>query len=186
MSDGVEEGIRSLLMHLGQDPNSDGLKDTPKRFVKAFEEMTVGYDQSPKEILSKVFDVRCQDMVIVRGVRFSSLCEHHLLPFVGTASIGYIPREGVVGLSKLARLVECFSRRLQVQERMTNQIAEAMQEHLNPLAVGVVVSAHHQCMGCRGVRQPDADMITSAMLGFFKEEFSARQEFLKLIGSVGL
>lgn len=175
-------GIEELLSYLGEDPEREGLRDTPKRVLKAFKEMTVGYRQEPKEILSTVFDEYHDEIVLLKGIRFVSLCEHHLLSFAGTASVAYIPRKGVVGLSKLARLVECFAKRLQVQERMTNQIAAAVQEHLDPVGVGVVISAHHSCMGCRGVRQPDATMVTSAMRGAFREDVSARQELLSLIG----
>jgi GTP cyclohydrolase I len=176
---GPTDAVRRILQHIGEDPNRDGLLDTPKRVVKAFTEMTVGYAQDPGDILSTTFDVDCDEMVVVTGIRFTSLCEHHLLPFIGTATVAYIPGQ-VVGLSKLARLVECYARRLQVQERMTNQIADSIEEHLNPQGVGVVVRAHHACMGCRGVRQQNAEMVTSALRGFMRDKADARAEFLAL------
>ena len=174
-------GLRALLRLIGDDPDREGLLETPDRVVRAFVEMTAGLRMDPAAILSTTFDVKCDDMVIVRGVWFSSLCEHHLLPFVGKASLGYIPKGRVVGLSKLARLVDCFAKRLQVQERMTGQIACAISTHLDVLGCGVVVQAHHSCMGCRGARQPGADMITSSMLGVFREDHAVRAEFMGLI-----
>lgn len=176
------EAMRYVLTLLGEDPERDGLRDTPERVIRALVEMTAGRDQEPKQILETTFDEPCDEIVLVTGIRFTSLCEHHLLPFVGTADVGYLPDRRVVGLSKLPRLVECFARRLQVQERMTRQIAEAIQEHLRPLGVAVVVRAHHSCMGCRGVRQQDARMVTSAMLGAFRTEAAARAEFFQLSG----
>ena len=172
-------GVRSLLEAIGQDPSREGLIDTPKRVVGAMLEMTEGYGMNPKEILERQFEGDgYQDLVIVRGIRFASLCEHHLLPFVGTASVAYLPDRRVVGLSKIPRLVECFARRLQLQERMTHQIASAMNEHLKPQGVGVHVTATHQCMACRGVRQPDADMVTTTVLGQLRESASLKAEFI--------
>jgi GTP cyclohydrolase I len=158
------------------------LEETPMRMVMALREMTAGYGMDPAKILSKTFDVEYDEMILVRGVRFTSLCEHHLLPFPGVAHVGYIPGAKVVGLSKLARLVTCFAMRLQIQERMTRQIAEAIQDHLQPKGVGVIVSARHACMGHRGAKQPDAEMVTSTMLGCLREDPAARSEFLKLVG----
>lgn len=180
----LRTAIRDLLLLIGEDPAREGLVDTPGRVVKALEEMTTGYSDDPKVILSKVFKAENYDeMVIVRNISFTSLCEHHLLTFTGIVDIGYLPceRKGIVGLSKLARLVDCFSKRLQVQERMTRQIAEAIVTHLDAEGVGVVVTAQHSCMGCRGVRKPEADMITSAMYRLFRTSSSARAEFLSLI-----
>jgi GTP cyclohydrolase IA len=178
-------GIASLLDHL--EPYKDRpraeLEGTPGRVVKAFEEMTAGYRMSPAEILSKAFEADTDEMIVLRGISFVSLCEHHLLPFLGTATVGYLPKDGkVAGVSKLARLVECFSKRLQLQERMTQQIADALQVTLEPRGVGVVVRAHHSCMGCRGVMQANAEMVTSALLRAFKEQPSTRQEFLSIAG----
>lgn len=173
--------VRALLRYVGEDPDRDGLVGTPDRVVRAFAEMTSGYDADVDDILSVQFDLHCDELIAVTGVRFTSLCEHHLLPFVGTATVGYIPNNGrVVGLSKLARLVEAYARRLQVQERLTQQIASAMEVHLAPLGAGVVIRAHHSCMGCRGVRQPDAVMVTSSMLGVLRDRPEARAEFLSL------
>lgn len=177
----AEQCVAYLLTMLGEDVEREGLANTPSRVVRAFEEMLSGKDQQPADILKITFDEACNDIVVVTGIRFTSLCEHHLLPFVGTADIGYLPNKLVVGLSKLPRLVECFARRLQVQERMTRQIAEAIDRHLAPLGVGVIVRAHHSCMGCRGVRQQDAQMTTSSMLGAFRENATLRAEFLSLL-----
>lgn len=175
----AEDGVRELLMAIGLDPSSDGLSDTPARVVKAIGEMTAGYLQDPGEILARTFEVACDEMVVVDGIEFTSLCEHHLLPFVGEAKVAYVPGAKVVGLSKLARLVECFALRLQVQERLTQQIANAMNEHLSPRSVGVVIRAEHQCMACRGVRKR-ATMITSALLGDLKTDAAMRAEFMAL------
>lgn len=177
----AQDAVRQLIEALGEDLSREGLLDTPIRVASAMREMTAGYHQSAAEILATTFDVTYDEMVILKGVRFTSLCEHHLLPFVGVAHVGYIPTKRVVGLSKMARLVECYAKRLQVQERMTKQIADAMQEHLQPLGVGVIIKAHHSCMGCRGVRQPDAEMCTSAMLGAMRDDSGARMEFLRLV-----
>lgn len=175
-----EDSVTRLLEYLGEDPGRDGLKDTPVRVIKAYQEMTRGYAMNPSELL-RVFDVVADEVIILRGIRFSSLCEHHLLPFSGTATVGYIPKEGkAVGISKLSRVVECFARRLQVQERLTNQIAEAIQQYLNPVGVGVIIKAHHSCMGCRGVNQPEAEMVTSSMLGAMRDRPEARAELLSL------
>lgn len=176
----AEAAVRQLLMAIGETTERDGLRDTPARVVRALIEMTSGKDLNPAQILATTFDEHSDEIVLVTGIRFTSLCEHHLLPFIGTVDVGYLPGNGVVGLSKLARLVECFARRLQVQERMTRQIAEAIQIHLQAQGVGVVVRAHHSCMGCRGVRQQDAQMITSAMLGVFRDRAEVRAEFLTL------
>jgi len=177
-----EEGIRDLLIEIGQDPEREGIVDTPMRVVKAMKEMTAGYNQSPREILSRQFEGdNYDDLVIVRGIRFASLCEHHLLPFVGTCAVGYLPRRKVVGLSKLPRLVECYSKRLQLQERMTRQIANAVMIHLVPRGVGVYVQATHQCMACRGARQPDADMVTTTVLGEMRENPSLKSEFIQAV-----
>jgi GTP cyclohydrolase I len=171
-----------LLQHIGEDVTREGLVDTPARVVKAYGEMTVGYHQDPKDILSRTFAMDSDEMIVMRNIRFASLCEHHLLPFTGTAAVAYVPREGrVVGASKLVRLVQCYAKRLQIQERMTSQIASAIQEHLKALGVGVVVKAHHQCMGCRGIEQPDAEMVTSCMLGCMREKPEARAEVMSLL-----
>jgi len=179
-----EEGIKALLIALGQDPMREGLIDTPKRVVKAMKEMTCGYQMDPSVILERQFDgCGYDDLVVVRGIRFSSMCEHHLLPFVGEVAVGYIPKDRVVGLSKLPRLVECYARRLQLQEQMTHQIAVAMNDHLDPLGVGVHVRAQHQCMACRGVRQQDADMVTTTVLGMMRTNVALKDEFIATVHS---
>jgi GTP cyclohydrolase I len=177
----AQAAVVRLLEWIGEDPTREGLRDTPKRVVKAFREMTAGLHQQPAEVLGTVFNETSDQMVVVRGIRFSSMCEHHLLPFTGTAAVGYVPDGRVIGLSKIPRLVEVFGKRPQVQERMTNQIAQALMEHLRPQGVGVIVKAHHSCMGCRGVRQPDAEMVTSCLLGCMKDDPKARSELLELM-----
>ena len=180
---GAEDLVIRLLQFIGEDPTRDGLRDTPKRVLKAWKEMTVGYGQDPKAILSRSFDQSHDELILLRGVRFTSCCEHHLLPFTGTAAIGYIPSPtgGVVGISKLARVLECFARRLQLQERLTKQVADAITEALSPLGVGVVIRASHSCMSCRGCLQPDSDLITSVMTGMLRDSTPARAEFLSLV-----
>lgn len=176
--------VTRILRFLGEDPGRDGLIDTPRRVVRAWREMTSGYADDPAEILSRTFEETSDELVILRGVSFYSTCEHHMLPFYGTVSVGYLPGK-VVGISKLARLVHCYARRLQIQERMTRQIAEAIAEHLEARGVGVIVSAHHLCMGCRGVRQASTEMVTSSMLGTLREDRVSRSEFLRLAQGTG-
>lgn len=178
----AEQAIRTLLAYLGEDPDRPGLLDTPARVVRAMTEMTCGYTGDPAEVLARVFPDDYDELVVLRGITFTSLCEHHLLTFSGTATVGYLPApgQGVVGLSKLARLVELYARRLQVQERMTRQVADALERYLQPLGVGVVVRATHSCMACRGVQKPGATMVTSAMLGALRERPEARAEFMAL------
>jgi GTP cyclohydrolase I len=175
----AQKAVATLLRFIGEDPSRDGLADTPARVVKAWREMTSGYDDDPAEILSRTFDETSDEMIVLRGISFYSTCEHHMLPFYGTAAVGYLPGR-VVGISKLARLVNCFARRLQIQERMTRQIAEAIETHLEAKGVGVVLRAHHLCMGCRGVRQEETEMVTSSMLGKLRRDPSTRSEFLGL------
>ena len=176
----AEDAVATILKYIGEDPGRDGLLDTPGRVVRAWKEMTAGYRESAAEILQRTFEEECDEMVVLKGVSFYSTCEHHLLPFYGEASVGYLPGK-VVGISKLARLVNCFARRLQIQERLTRQIADAIETHLEARGVAVVVRAHHLCMGCRGVKQPGTDMITSAMRGVLRSDAVARSEFLRLI-----
>lgn len=178
----AEAGVRALLRYIGEDPERPGLIDTPSRVVRALAEMTYGMTQDPATVLARVFPDTYDEMVVVRGVEFTSMCEHHMLTFTGTVTVAYVPKvgNGVVGLSKLARLVDVYARRLQVQERLTMQIADAIQDHLDPSGVGVVVAAKHSCMGCRGVRKPGADMVTSALLGTLRSNAAQRAEFLAL------
>lgn len=176
-----EDAIRYLLRALGEDSDRNGLKDTPERVWRAWQEMTAGYKEDPGAILLTVFQETSDEIIILKGIRFSSLCEHHMLPFTGQATVGYIPSgKGVVGLSKLARLVHCYARRLQIQERLTRQIAQAIEVYLEPLGAGVIIKAHHHCMSHRGVNQPEAEMITSAMSGVFRDKPSTRAEFMSL------
>jgi GTP cyclohydrolase IA len=174
----AQQAIRLVLQHVGEDPDRDGLTDTPERVVKALAELTSGYTLDPAVVLATTFDVEYDQMVMSRAIPFVSLCEHHMLPFVGTATIGYLPGKRVVGLSKLARLVDLYARRLQIQERLTQQIACAIDTHLTPQGVGVVIRARHSCQAARGIRK-DGEMITSAMLGEFREG-TLRAEFLAL------
>lgn len=178
----AENSIRELLTYIGEDVTREGLVETPKRVIKMYDEIFAGYKQDPKEILSKTFsDEAHKELVIVRDIEFWSHCEHHMVPFFGKAHIGYIPNGSVVGISKLARLVECFGRRLQIQERMTTQIANTIEEVLKPQGVMVVIEATHMCMKMRGIKNPCADTVTSAVRGVFREEAEARAEFLALI-----
>jgi len=178
-------GVEHMLKMIGEDPEREGLVDTPYRVTKSMFEMTVGYEQDPAEILGRSFDledVSYSGAVVLRNTEFVSLCEHHCLPFFGTASIAYIPSDGrVVGISKLARLVDCFARRLQVQERLTSQIADAIQEELKPIGVAVLIKAQHLCMKVRGVEKNSSEMVTSTLYGSFLEDPSARQEVMSLL-----
>ncbi len=178
----AEHAVTALLRLIGEDPQRDGLRDTPGRVVKALLEMTGGYDESPADILSTTFAEHSDELIVLRGIDFHSICEHHLLPFQGVAHVGYLPGK-VVGISKLARLVHCFARRLQIQERMTQQIARAVETHLEAGGVGVIVTAHHLCMGCRGVKLPATQLVTSAMLGTLRNSAETRSEFLRLCGT---
>jgi GTP cyclohydrolase I len=173
------DAIRVLLQAIGEDIHREGLIDTPKRVLKAYLEMTDGYSKDPAEVLGTTFDVSCDELVIVTGIEFVSLCEHHMLPFTGTAVVGYLPGERVVGLSKLARIVDVYAHRLQVQERLTRQIADAIMEHVGARGVGVIVRGQHACMSCRGVRKR-AEMVTSALLGEMRDNQDLRAEFLTL------
>lgn len=175
-------GVEAILNYIGEDIKRNGLIDTPARVVKAFYEQTSGYRLEPADVLTTQFEENSDEMIVLRNIEFQSLCEHHLLPFFGFATIGYIPQKGkVVGISKLARLVDLFAKRLQIQERMTRQIADAIEEHLEALGVGVIISAKHQCMSCRGVAKQQSEMVTSVMLGLMKEDDKARAEFLRFL-----
>ncbi len=177
------DAIRVLLKRIGEDPGREGLLKTPERVAKALEYFTRGYSQNVGELIGDaIFEDRQEEMVLLRDIDFYSLCEHHLVPFFGKAHVAYLPKNRIIGLSKLARIVEVFSRRLQVQERMTREIARAVQEHLDPYGVAVVITARHLCMMMRGVEKQNTIATTSTMLGAFKENTSSRAEFLNLLG----
>ena len=178
----MQELVRQLLAELGEDPSREGLLDTPKRVEKALRFLTSGYTADVDTVLNNaLFTVDYNEMVIVKDIDFYSLCEHHLLPFFGRCHIAYIPRTKVIGLSKIPRLVEVFARRLQIQERMTSQIAETIRQKIDPLGVAVVIEATHLCMAMRGVEKQNSGCITSAMLGGFQNDARTRMEFLELI-----
>ena len=178
----LEMNTKNLLELLGEDPSREGLLNTPKRVAKAWEFLTKGYNENLDELINNaIFEGQSKDMVIVKNIEFYSLCEHHMIPFYGKAHIGYIPDGKIIGLSKLARITDLFSQRLQVQERLTNQIAQCLQEVLNPRGVAVVLEGKHFCMLSRGVQKQNSIATSSSMLGIFREKESTRNEFLKLI-----
>ena len=178
-----EATLRLLLRLMGEDPKRDGLKRTPLRVKQSLTFLTSGSRQDPAKILKRRFKVKHDEMVIVKDIDFYSLCEHHLLPFFGTCHIAYVPNKEIIGLSKIPRLVDCFAHRLQVQERLTTQIAEALNEHLEPLGVACVMEASHLCMMMRGVQKQNTRAVTSSMLGAFRTSEKTRAEFLTLIRS---
>jgi GTP cyclohydrolase I len=181
-SESIADLVRRMLQLIGEDPSRDGLRHTPERFEKALRFLTSGYQQDPEKLLNgAMFSVCYDQMVLVKDIEIYSLCEHHMLPFFGKCHVAYIPDKKVVGLSKIPRLVNMFARRLQIQERLTNQIASAIQQKISPLGVGVVVEARHLCMVMRGVEKQNSQTVTSAMLGAFRENVQTREEFLSLI-----
>jgi GTP cyclohydrolase I len=183
--DEAEAAVRTLIRWAGDDPTREGLLGTPDRVVRSYEEFYAGYDEDPAEILKRTFEETdgYDEMVLLRDIRLESHCEHHMVPIIGKAHVAYLPSNRVVGISKLARVVEIYSHRLQIQEKLTAQIANTLQEVLNPRGVGVVIEAAHQCMTTRGVKKPGVTMVTSRMLGAFRDDQSTRREFMALISS---
>jgi GTP cyclohydrolase I len=181
----AEEAVRTLIRWAGDDPRREGLIETPNRVVRAFEEWFQGYREDPAELLSKTFEEMngYDELVILRNIRFESHCEHHLAPIIGQAHIAYLPNKRVVGISKLVRLVEVYAKRLQIQEKMTSQIAQTINEVMQPRGVGVVIEASHECMTTRGVHKTGLTMVTSEMIGALRDDPSTRREFLAVIGN---
>jgi GTP cyclohydrolase I len=179
----VEAAFRTIIRWTGDDPERDGLIETPARVARSFEEFFIGYAQDPVEILQKTFEEieGYDEMIVLRGIRFESHCEHHMAPIIGQAWVAYVPSGRVVGISKLARVVEVYAKRLQIQEKMTAQIANTINDVLKPQGVGVIIKASHHCMTTRGVHKPDSDLVTSRMLGCFRDNPLTRQEFLSMI-----
>ena len=181
----AEEAIHTLLLWAGEDPRREGLLDTPKRVAKAYEDWFSGYHQDPVQYLKRTFEEveGYDEMIVLRDISFESHCEHHMAPIIGKAHVGYLPNNKVVGISKLARVVEAFARRFQVQEKMTAQIANCIEDVLRPKGVGVVIEATHQCMTTRGIHKDGVSMVTSQMVGTFRKDARTRAEFLRMIGS---
>ena len=175
----IEQLIKELLTELGEDPNREGLKKTPHRVAKMFKELTQGYTLPLKTVVNDaIFTQKVHNMIILRDIELYSLCEHHLLPFFGKCHVGYIPKDKIIGISKIARIVDMYAKRLQVQERLTQEIAQSLEEALNPLGVGVVIEAQHLCMMMRGVQKQNSLMLTAAVLGNFRSEPATREEFM--------
>jgi GTP cyclohydrolase I len=181
----AEEAVRTLIRWAGDDPTREGLLGTPDRVVRSYEEFFAGYAEDPVELLKRTFEETdgYDEMVLLKDIRFESHCEHHMVPIIGKAHVAYLPRNRVVGISKLARVVEVYAKRLQIQEKMTAQVANTIDEVLQPLGVAVVIEAQHQCMTTRGVHKPGVSMVTSRMLGAFREDASTRREFLAMISA---
>ncbi len=181
----AEEAVRTLIRWAGDDHTREGLLGTPDRVVRSYEEFFAGYNQDPEEILKRTFEETdgYDEMVLLRDIRFESHCEHHMVPILGKAHIAYMPKSRVVGISKLARIVEVYAKRLQIQEKMTAQVANVIQDVLDPYGVAVVIEAQHQCMTTRGVYKPGVTMVTSRMLGAFRDNHATRKEFLSMIGN---
>mgnify|MGYP000232878498 FL=1 len=182
----AEEAVRTLLKYAGEDPNREGLLETPKRVVNSYDEFYRGYNEDPREYLSRTFEEvnGYDEMVVLRDIPFESHCEHHMAPIIGRAHVGYLPKNKVVGISKLARVVETYAKRLQVQEKMTAQIADCIQDILEPYGVGVVIQATHECMSTRGVHKHGVSMVTSRMAGAFRQDEKTRREFLAVVGPI--
>ena len=182
--DAAEQAVRTLIRWAGDDPDREGLVGTPDRVVRSYEEFFAGYEEDPRQMLQRTFEETdgYDEMVILRDIRLESYCEHHMVPIIGKAHVAYLPSNRVVGISKLARVVEAYAKRLQIQEKMTAQIANVIEDVLRPQGVAVVIEAAHQCMTSRGVHKPGVTMVTSRMLGVFRENAETRREFLSMIG----
>lgn len=177
----IEKAIKSILEAIGENPDREGLKLTPKRVANMYAELLAGDREDPTEYVKSVFKEKCDEVVLLRDIPFYSMCEHHMMPFIGKAHVAYLPADFVVGVSKLARIVDCFAKRLQVQERLTAQIADFLNEHLKPQGVAVVLEASHSCMTIRGIKKPGSVMVTSAIRGIFKKDPRSRAEVLSLM-----
>ena len=181
-SERIRNAVREILLAIGEDVDREGLKETPERVARMYGELLGGMYEDPKKHLRSVFTEKYDEIVLLRDIPFYSVCEHHLLPFIGKAHVAYLPVGKVVGISKLARIVDCFARRLQCQERLTSQIADFIMQNLRPMGVGVVLQASHSCMTIRGIKKPSSMMVTSALRGLFKQDARSRNEVLSLMG----
>ena len=177
----IEKAVRQILLAIGENPRREGLKATPKRVARMYAELLAGMNENPKQHLKSVFTENYDEIVLLRNIPFYSICEHHLMPFIGTAHIGYLPSGSVLGVSKIARIVDTFARRLQIQEKLTDQIADFMMEKLKPKGVAVVLEASHSCMTIRGIKKPGSTMVTSSLRGTFKKDPRSRSEVMSLI-----
>jgi GTP cyclohydrolase I len=177
----IEQAVRDILAAVGEDPQREGLKDTPSRVARMYTELLAGMHQDPKEYLTSVFTEKYDEIVLLRDISFYSICEHHLMPFIGAAHVAYLPSGAVIGVSKLARVVDCFARRLHVQERLTDQIADFLMDSLKPKGVAVVLEASHSCMTIRGIKKPGSVMVTSSLRGIFKKDPKSRIEVMSLM-----
>ena len=180
----IEKAVTDILLALGEDINREGIKLTPKRVAAMYIELLAGEAEDPAQYIKSVFREKCDEIVLLRDIPFYSVCEHHMMPFIGKVHVGYLPQDCVLGVSKLARVVDCFARRLQVQERLTAQIADFLTEHLKPQGVAVVIEASHSCMTIRGIKKPGSTMVTSALRGIFKKDPRSRSEVLSLMHNV--
>jgi GTP cyclohydrolase I len=177
----IEQAVRQILLAIGEDTKREGLKDTPVRVAKMYTELLAGMHEDPKQHIRKAFREKYDEVVLLRDISFYSICEHHLMPFIGSAHVAYLPTGMVLGVSKLARIIDCFSRRLQVQERLTDQIADFIMDNLEPMGVAVVLEASHSCMTIRGIKKPGSVMVTSSLRGVFKKDPRSRNEVLSLM-----
>lgn len=177
----VRNSLCDIIEYIGDDPNREGLIETPDRVIKSWQTFFGGYNKNPAEVMKVFEDDTADELILVKDLAFTSFCEHHILPFIGVAHIAYLPNKRVLGVSKLARVLEIYARRLQIQERLTQQVTKALDDHLDPLGAACVVEARHLCMSCRGVNQPGATMVTSSLTGEFMDNFQTRAEFFNLI-----